>query len=140
MLNIDAFTDRREAIALFETLRGYDANMRWPLLPILAFIAPGGSGKSTLIEYLQKRCLSNGRPAVPYAYLDFILTSTPKDLLSIMIDLRDQLQRLDDGQGRHLTFPRFDLGAFIAQVAQAQEDPYSPYVAMNDDAPLLEQS
>ena len=77
MLNIEAFTDRREAIALFEALRGYDPNKRWPLLPILAFIAPGGSGKSTLIEYLQKRCLSNGRPAVPYAYLDFTLTSTP---------------------------------------------------------------
>src|SRR5947209_1712510 len=125
MLNIEAFTDRREAIALFEALRGYDSSKRWPLLPILAFIAPGGSGKSTLIEYLQKRCLSNGHPAVPYAYLDFTLTSTPKDLLSIMINLRDQLQRIDDGQGKHLTFPRFDLGAFIAQAAQAQEDPSS---------------
>src|SRR5947209_17694132 len=125
MLNVEAFSDRREAIALFEALRGYDSNRRWSLLPILAFIAPGGSGKSTRIEYLQKRCLSNGRPAVPYAYLDFTLTSTPKDLLSIMINLRDQLQRIDDGQARHVTFPRFDFGACIAQAAQAQQDPVS---------------
>ena len=45
---LETFTDRHEAIALFDRLRGRDPEKPWPLLPILAFIAPGGSGKSTL--------------------------------------------------------------------------------------------
>lgn len=116
---LENFTDRREAIALFEALRGRDPAKPWPLLPILAFIAPGGSGKSTLLAYLRdKLCsLSYAQAAVPYAHLDFTRPDTPKDLLSILINLRDQLQHHDDGQGRHLTFPRFDLGALIAQSA-----------------------
>jgi hypothetical protein len=69
------FTDRREAIALFDHLRGRDPNKPWPLLPILAFLGLGGSGKSTLIKYLaaQKCCLPDGRAALPYVYLDFTL-------------------------------------------------------------------
>ncbi len=51
---LETFTDRHEAIALFDHLRGRDPEKPWPLLPILAFIAPGGSGKSTLIEYLRQ--------------------------------------------------------------------------------------
>ena len=51
----ETFTDRHEAIALFDHLRGRDPEKPWPLLPILAFIAPGGSGKSTLIEYLRQK-------------------------------------------------------------------------------------
>ena len=76
---LETFTDRHEAIALFDHLRGRDPEKPWPLLPILAFIAPGGSGKSTLIEYLrlQKCCLSEGRAALPYASLDFTLPHTP---------------------------------------------------------------
>jgi hypothetical protein len=34
--------------------------------------------------------------------------------------LRDQLQ--DDGQGNNLIFPRFDLGALIAQMASSNEE------------------
>ncbi len=50
---LKTFTNRREAIALFERIRQRDSHQSsWPLLPILTFIAPGGSGKSTLIEYL----------------------------------------------------------------------------------------
>src|SRR5437667_1730406 len=48
------FTDRREAIALFNSLRGRDPDQPWPLLPILAFVAPGGSGKSLLLRYLRE--------------------------------------------------------------------------------------
>ena len=40
---LDTFTDRREALALFDVVRGRDPAQPWPLLPILAFIAPGGS-------------------------------------------------------------------------------------------------
>jgi hypothetical protein len=47
---LETFTDRREAIALFDHLRGRNPEKPWSLLPILAFIAPGGSGKSTLIK------------------------------------------------------------------------------------------
>jgi len=88
---LDLFTDRREALALFDLLRGRDPGQPWPLLPILAFIAPGGSGKSTLMEYLRvKKCsLPDGRAALPYAHLDFTFPSAPKDLLSILIALRD---------------------------------------------------
>jgi len=124
---LDTFTDRREALALFDLLRGRDPAKPWPLLPILAFIAPGGSGKSTLLDYLRlKKCsLPDRRAALPYAHLDFTLPSAPKDLLSILIALRDQLQQHADGPAglaRHLTFPRFDLGALIAQATSSTED------------------
>ncbi len=115
--SLATFTDRREAIALFDHLRGRDPDKPWPLLPILVFVAQGGSGKSTLIEYLRvKRCtLSEQRAALPYARLDFTLPDTPRDLLSILIATRDQLQQYEDGYGKHLTFPRFDLGALVVQ-------------------------
>ena len=121
---LETFTDRREAIVLFDQLRGPNRDTSWPLLPILAFIAPGGSGKSTLIEYLRvnKCCLPDRRAVLPYASLDFTIASTPKDLLSILITLRDQLQQHEDGQGKHLSFPRFDLGALIAQSALTTTD------------------
>lgn len=44
------------------------------------------------------------------------------------MSLRNQLQKHDDGQGRHLTFPRFDLGAAFALAAP-----------MNGNLPLLNQ-
>src|SRR5713226_10328613 len=110
---LETFTDRREAIALFELLRKREQNQPfWPLLPILTFIAPGGSGKSTLIEYLiSGRCFKDGHAVLPYAHIDFTEAVTLRDLLPILIELRDQLQNHDDGQGNHLIFPRFDLGA-----------------------------
>src|SRR5213592_2915629 len=113
---LETFVDRREAIALFDLLRKSDPNKPWPLLPVLTFVAPGGSGKSTLIEYLCARhcCLPDGRAILPYAYLDFTQVDSPRDLLSILVALRDQLQAHADGQGRNLTFPYFDLGAAIA--------------------------
>ncbi len=112
----ETFTDRREAIALFEYLRGRDPDKPWSLLPIVIFVAPGGSGKSTLIEYLRakKCCLPDGRAALPYVHLDFTLAHAPKDFLSIFVALRNQLQQHSDGQNKHLSFPRFDLGAAIA--------------------------
>src|SRR2546422_3650156 len=127
MLNdqLATFTDRREAIALFNLLRGRNPHKPWPLLPILAFVAPGGSGKSLLLRYLrEKECNYGGRPALPYAYLDFTLPHAPKELLPILMELRDQLQQQDDGQGKgnHLVFPRFDLGALIAQSASMNAD------------------
>ena len=39
---------------------------------------------------------------------------TLRDLLPILIALRDLLQKHSDEQGKHLTFPRFDLGALVA--------------------------
>ncbi len=113
---LETFTDRREAIALFELLRKREQNQPfWPLLPILSFIAPGGSGKSTLIEYLiTGRCCKDQRAILPYAHIDFTKEVTLRDLLLILIGLRDQLQKHNDGQGKHLNFPRFDLGAAIA--------------------------
>jgi hypothetical protein len=118
------FTDRREALALFDLLRGRDPGKPWSLLPLLTFIAPGGSGKSTLLDYLRlKKCsLPDGRAALPYAHLDFSVPSAPKDLLSILVALRDQLQQHVDGQNQHLTFPRFDLGALIVQSTSTVED------------------
>ena len=117
------FTDRREAIALFNLLRGRDPGKPWPLLPILTFIAPGGSGKSLLLRYLPRsECSVGGRAALPFAYLDFTLSHAPKELLPILIELRDQLQKQADGEGRYLVFPRFDLGAMIAQSASSNKD------------------
>src|SRR5690242_14463561 len=102
---LDAFTDRQNAYALFEHLRGRDPNKPWPLLPILTFIAPGGGGKSMLLEYLRvKRCLLYGRTIIPYAHLDFTRPDAPKDPLSILIAFRDQLQLHTDEQNRRLAF------------------------------------
>lgn len=125
------FTDRQAAISLFDRIRSRDPENPWMLLPILAFIAPPGSGKSTLIEYLRSKkcCLPDNRAAVPYAHLDFTLTDAPKDLLSILVALRNQLQGHHDGQDRHLHFPRFDLGASIALATQT-----------SDTLPLLNES
>jgi tetratricopeptide (TPR) repeat protein len=129
------FTDRREAVALFNFLRGRDPGKPWPLLPILTFIAPGGSGKSLLLRYLrEKECSVSGRAALPFAYLDFTLSHAPKELLPILIELRDQLQKQADGEGRHLVFPRFDLGAMIAQSASSNSDitSFSPTQVRNE--------
>ena len=116
---LKTFTDRREAIALFERIRHRDPHQFcWPLLPILTFIAPGGSGKSTLIEYLiSGRCYNNGKAILPYAHIDFTRQLYLREMLSILIELRDQLQSHADEHANSLTFPRFDLGAAIAMKA-----------------------
>jgi hypothetical protein len=117
---LETFTDRHEALALFELLRRRSPQQTsWPLLPLLAYLGAGGSGKSTLIEYLiQRRCHDGkGHAFLPYAYIDFTKEVTLRDLLPILVELRDQLCRHTDEQGRRLTFPRFDLGAAIAMTA-----------------------
>src|SRR5258708_28662594 len=108
---LETFTDRAEEVALFDSdlLRGRDPEKPWPLLPILTFIAPGGSGKSTLIEHLIERCSVDGKPALPYARLDFTVPWTPTNLLSILILLRHQFQLHSDEYREHLPLPRFAL-------------------------------
>jgi hypothetical protein len=120
MLNTQSgvFTNRREAIALFNILRGRDPRRPWPLLPLLVLTAPPGGGKSALFDYLRaQKCCPDGDPALPYAYLDFTQPHTPKSILHILVALRNQLQRQSDGSARNLVFPRFDLGAAIALAA-----------------------
>ena len=114
--------DRHDALVLFDGPRSRDPNKPWPLLPILAFIAPGGSGKSTLINYLRnERCSVQGHPVLPHAHIDFTVPGAPTDLLAILIRLRDELQRQADDQGKHLRFPRFDLGALVAQASSTAD-------------------
>jgi hypothetical protein len=114
---LETFTDRADERALFDELRSRDPSKPWPLLPILAFIAPGGGGKSTLINHLRAtRC----RATLPHAHIDFTVPGTPTDLLAILVRLRDELQPQADPEGRHLCFPRFDLGALIAQAPPPQ--------------------
>ncbi len=145
MLNDQAsvFTNRREAIALFNILRGRDPRRPWPILPILALTAPGGGGKSTVIDWLRAhKCWVDGGPALPYAYLDFSQPHTPKDTLHILVSLRNQLQGHTDGTSRNLVFPRFDLGAAIALAAPANETLPSPNhreleVTLNESVPLF---
>src|SRR5258708_6125484 len=113
------FVDRRDALALFDEPRSRALDKPWPLLPILAFIAPGGSGKSTLFNYLRatKCSLPDGRAALPHAHIDFTVPGAPTDLLAILVRIRDELQGQTDRQGKYLRFPRFDLGALVAQVS-----------------------
>src|SRR5438128_9120681 len=120
-----SFTERHEAIALFEHLRGRDPDKPWPLLPILVFPAIGGSGKSTLIKYLraEKCCLPDGQAVIPYAHIDFTQPGAPKTLLAILVTLRNLLQQERDELGRYLTFPRFDLGASIVLAAPTEGSP-----------------
>ena len=112
----ETFMDRRDALTLFDEPRGRNREKPWPLLPILAFIAPGGSGKSTLINYLRAtKCrLPDGRAALPHAHIDFTVPGAPTDLLAILVRIRDELQGQTDRQGKYLRFPRFDLGALVA--------------------------
>ena len=49
-----------------------------------------------------------------HAHIDFTRELHLRDILSILIALRDQLQSHADEQGKYLTFPRFDPGAAIA--------------------------
>src|SRR5260370_11945475 len=87
---LETFTDRAEEVALFDELRSRDPNKPWPLLPILAFIAPGGSGKSTLINHLRAtRC----RATLPHTHIDFTVPGAPTDLLALLGRLRDELHR-----------------------------------------------
>ncbi len=114
--------DRHDALVLFDEPRSRDPNKPWPLLPILAFIAPGGSGKSALINYLRnERCSVQGHPVLPHAHIDFTVPGAPTDLLAILVRLRDELQRQADDQGKHLRFPRFDLGALVAQASSTAD-------------------
>jgi tetratricopeptide (TPR) repeat protein len=114
--------DRHEALALFDEPRSRDPQRHWPLLPILAFIAPGGSGKSMLINYLRnERCRVQGHPVLPHAHIDFTVPGAPTDLLAILVRLRDELQQQADDQGKHLRFPRFDLGALVAQASSTAD-------------------
>lgn len=122
---LETFTDRDEERALFDNLRSRDPNKLQPLLPILAFIAPGGSGKSTLIQHLIELCSVDGKPAVPYAHLRFV-PGDPTDLLTILGLLRNQLQDCADGQGKHLTFPRFNLGELIARATTEDLSAFTP--------------
>src|SRR5207248_1927087 len=96
MLNdeLTGFVDRHEAIELFNLFRSRNPNESWPLMPILAFLGAGGSGKSNLMKHLlDTECtLPNGYSAtMPYAYLDFTQPGTEQDLLSILDRLRHQL-------------------------------------------------
>src|SRR5260370_10036147 len=110
------FMDRHDALVLFDEPRSRDPNKPWPLLPILAFIAPGGSGKSTLINYLRnERCSVQGHPVLPHAHIDFTVPRPPTYLLAILVSLRDDLQRQADAHGKHLPFPPFPPGALLAQ-------------------------
>ncbi len=122
---LETFTDRREEVALFDLLRGRDPEKPQPLLPILAFIAPGGSGKSTLIEHLIELCSVDGKPVLPYAHLGFA-PGDPTDLLTILGLLRDDLQKQADEQGRHLTFPRFNLGELIVRATTEDLSAFTP--------------
>lgn len=58
----ETFMDRRDALTLFDEPRGRNREKPWPLLPILAFIAPGGSGKSTLINICVPRSARQRSP------------------------------------------------------------------------------
>jgi tetratricopeptide (TPR) repeat protein len=120
-----SFIDRREAILLFQQLRGRNPTQPWPLLPFLTFIAIGGSGKSTLLEYLRSHECSHptGQALLPHVFLDFNQPTTPKELLQIWVAIRNQLQMQADPWGKYLRFPRFDLGASIALAAPPSENP-----------------
>lgn len=111
------FVNRHEAIEIFRLLLAHPPQEPWIPFPLLIFLAPGGGGKSTLIDHLiTTECRAGGNQHVlfPYARLDFTLQDAPHDFLSILIRLRDQLRGHKDSAGKNIIFPRFDLGAIFA--------------------------
>jgi ABC-type branched-subunit amino acid transport system substrate-binding protein len=104
----DLFTDREEAIYLFEKqLNEQNTDDPWPLLPILSLVGPAGYGKSRFIRQLGLyHC---GTPPHPHTSLDFSRSGDRHDLLNILGRLRNKLQRQRDEQGHLLKFPRFNI-------------------------------
>src|SRR5215470_5845973 len=100
----DLFTDREEAISLFERqLNEQNTNGPWPLLPVLSLVGPAGYGKSRFIRQLGLyHC---GTPPHPHTSLDFSRSGDSQDLLNILGRLRNKLQRQRDERGHLLTFP-----------------------------------
>ena len=113
----ECFIGRNDAIELFDMLWRRNANdgERWPLVPILSFIAPVGSGKSTLIEYLREKY--RAEQELPNVRIDFSTPNTPKDLLFIMIEMRNRFVKYKDEDERQFVFPRFDFAAAIVLAA-----------------------
>jgi ABC-type branched-subunit amino acid transport system substrate-binding protein len=115
--HFECFTGRKDAIELFDMVWKWNADggERWPLAPILSFIAPVGSGKSTLIEYLRETHRAD--QTLPNVRIDFSTPNTPKDLLFIMIEMRNRFVKYKDKDDRQFVFPRFDFAAAIALAA-----------------------
>jgi len=108
------FVGRKTGLELFGLLRTRDPQEQWPL-PILSFVGLPGSGKTTLIEELLNRfCVQDGHPILPYAYIDFTTDGAPVDTFPILVHLRDQLWQHEDANKKRLIFPRFDLIAVFA--------------------------
>ncbi|MBV9690652.1 MAG: hypothetical protein JO202_13200 [Ktedonobacteraceae bacterium] len=104
----ELFTGREEEIALFRLLREQCSPER--ACPIVNFIAPAGSGKRMLIDYLRKKECE--QPPIPQICVDFSHTNAPKDdLLPILVKIRNKLRERTDENNRHLKFPRFDFAA-----------------------------
>src|SRR5215469_1699278 len=116
----ELFTGRAEAVELFRLLRS-SYTPDGPS-PIVNYVAPVGSGKSALIEYLRdEECQA---PTIPHMQFDLSLTNTPKDLLFLLVEIRNRLRRRTDEHNKHLTFPRFDFGAAIVLAALEERNAY----------------
>jgi ABC-type branched-subunit amino acid transport system substrate-binding protein len=124
----ESFINRQEAIELFKLICEQSIEDLVSVHPLLFYIAPPGSGKTRLLEYLcQTIChASDNRVIFPYARLDFTHAQAPKDMLSILVRLRDQLQQHRDEQNRHLIFPRFDIGAAFALASSVRTEQSIP--------------
>src|SRR5215469_660396 len=104
---LNLFTGRQEAIALFENLCQRQVGKPWAFLPILSLVGPSGYGKSLFIHNLYFYYCNT--PSLPHISLDFGRPDAPHDLLNIFGALRNSLRRQRDARGRALAFPRFDI-------------------------------
>ena len=113
------FVDRRQAVALLAEL--CQRNPQRPLepLPIVAFLAPGGGGKTMLLDLLAVRC----EGVVPVARVE------PEDLpsvdsyLELLCAAAEQLKGFSNRRYQRLAFPRLDLGVEVVAASLTRDNP-----------------
>ena len=113
------FVDRRQAVALLADLCQRDPKRPPEPLPIIAFLAPGGGGKTTLLELLATRC----QGVVPTANIEPDDLRATDGYFELLFKLSEQLKVFSNRNYQRLPLPRFDLGVEVVTAELAKDNP-----------------